>query len=249
MEHDVMKLLHDLPAYGAYELIVLQRALIQARDEPDLRAFLLWLQAILPSRPPILIVAVDHSPHKVRKIIEIDWPSGWTSEYVRKKFHRVDPVLLAEAGRLILWYETLHRHVPENPLAYKRYLETCELAGMLYGASYTVVRDNHQITISMVGREVEDDREVHALIERICGAIADAASRIMIDDTSLHKMTEQQRKIFSLIINEELTSAEIAQRLGISERTVNWHLSTMRQAYGVTTTKKLIALALTKNDC
>jgi len=244
MKQETYRLLQDLPALTAYQLVVLQGVLIQVKDEHDLRAFLLALQSSLPGHPPLLLALIGFDPYRVSRVINVDWSESWTGMYLAKNFQQIDPVAQAEPGRPIVWSEELARDKSPG-VRLRRFLAACAQHGMTQGLSYIADRPDHRIIISIVGTEAETDGQVRSLMSRLFKNIADAASRALRSGYQLHKMTGQQREIFELISREGMTNRAIAVKLGISLRTVQWHLDAMRTAYGARNTAQLISRVMT----
>lgn len=55
----------------------------------------------------------------------------------------------------------------------------------------------------------------------------DSRSRIVVIQKQIGRLPKQQRQVFSMHRNEGKTYSEIAKELGISEKTVQYHISTV----------------------
>ncbi len=60
-------------------------------------------------------------------------------------------------------------------------------------------------------------------------------------------LTEAQRRVLQLLANEGLTNKEMAANLGIEERTVDFHITSLLQKFHLSNRNQLIIYAIKHN--
>jgi len=95
---------------------------------------------------------------------------------------------------------------------------------------------------------VELDSRNHVLLEhepawkRFCDAILNFTQRGHADDGAFASLSQREREVLSLLA-DGLSNADIASRLGISDKTVRNHLSKLFDKLGVWTRAQAIVFA------
>lgn len=88
-----------------------------------------------------------------------------------------------------------------------------------------------------------DARELRLAIETVARGeryLSPSISHDALEETRSDPLTEREREILTLVATG-LTAKEICERLGIAERTVNFHKKNLKSRLGVATTAEAVA--------
>ncbi|MCD4504790.1 LuxR family transcriptional regulator [Chromobacterium piscinae] len=240
MTPEVVSMLREVTPLAMAQLVPWQRSLLAMSDQDDLRAFLLGLQYSLPGSPPLLLARMSRDIPSRTPILAIDlgWPGRWLDLYRRRSWHEVDPVILAGAGRPIVWSDEL---VPQegDSRRLRDFKSACKRAGMMHGLTYIADRDECRVIISMIGESVEREAYTRQMLSLLLPSLADVAARVLARDARMAKFTDREREVFDLLVWEGLTQKEVAKRLDIGLSTVKLYLKNMRKLHGVKTLSQL----------
>ncbi|OQS45848.1 hypothetical protein B0T49_20810 [Chromobacterium violaceum] len=240
MTPEVVSLLREVTPLAMAQLVPWQRSLLAMSDQDDLRAFLLGLQASLPGKPPLLLARMSRDIPSRTPILAIDlgWPKRWLDLYRRRSWHEVDPVILAGAGRPIVWSDELASQAGDSRRL-REFKSACRRAGMMQGLTYIADREDCRVIISMIGERVEREAYTRQMLSLLLPSLADVSARVMARDARLAKFTDREREIFDLLVWEGLTQEAVAVRLNIGLSTVKLCLRNMRNLHGVKTLSQL----------
>lgn len=80
------------------------------------------------------------------------------------------------------------------------------------------IEQNYSTAFAAANTEVQEPRQEDAM---------DSRTKLVAVQKQIESLTEQQRRVFEMHRNEGKTYAEIARDLNISEKTVQYHISTV----------------------
>jgi DNA-binding NarL/FixJ family response regulator len=101
------------------------------------------------------------------------------------------------------------------------------------------------ITAAVKGIHEGDAWIAHTVMGSLMNEVAFELKRRRHTEKNL--VTEAQRKVLQLLANEGLTNKEIAANLGIEERTVEFHITSLLQKFHLSNRNQLIIYALKHN--
>jgi LuxR family transcriptional regulator, quorum-sensing system regulator BjaR1 len=192
-----------------------------------------------------LITGVPEPPQKLEPYILLNgWPRGWTEHYTRSNYYADDPVA-AWCRRTVNPFEW--SQAPFNAERSPRAAEVMNVArefGLDHGFLVPIVASmGFQACVTMAGERPNcEPRAKRAL--HLIGMYAHARCAALIgcesDGQRRRILSERERDVLAWSA-EGKSSWEIATILGLSERTVNWHVEQAeRKLDAVTRTQAVI---------
>ena len=214
----------------------LRSMLVRARSRDDLDAALALISVI--GRAPTILVAFHGTESSF--YINHGWPAEWVERYCERGYSQVDPVIRAASGVPIVWSELLQAPVSSN--AARKFIEDCKRAGMMHGLTYISDRgEGVRYVLSMIGRNVEEDRCLRDLLEMLLPDLAEVACRVFASIAKLANLTPVQRKLIDLYCHGGVRKrADLASALGISIRGVDYNLERLMDHFGAVSTEQMI---------
>ncbi|RYE60203.1 MAG: hypothetical protein EOO82_03480 [Oxalobacteraceae bacterium] len=154
------------------------------------------------------------------KVMLQNWPKGWFQQYVQSNFHPKDPVasFCRSQVRPFPWSSV---PIPDtDPMAQEIMAVSSEDYRMRHGYCVPIYGlHGHEATISLAGREIDDDKAAASAVEMI--SIYAFSSLAQLKSVSRRKaLTPREREIVSWTAYGK-TSWDISVILSISEDTVN----------------------------
>lgn len=223
------------------------RALDAARDQEEICKKLLALtkgfgvEHILAGTIP---QPGDLSKSQKANILLDSWPSEWATRYFTRNYIFNDPAIrkLPE-GKAFRWSEldALTRHNPKAQLVMNEATEF----GLRSGITIPLLPiENEVIGFSLAGRSLEMSPHEESMLMMLA-SYATARAIVLRDDNSQrpNSFTTKEKDVLRFIASGH-SRAEIARRMNVTEKAVDWHLRNIRDKMGVSTTTFAVAEAI-----
>lgn len=178
------------------------------------------------------------------KNVNINYPAEWLNLYFSKGYHHIDPVVKENFSKYKLQYKEDSYKGKELP---KAFLYNAKSFGLNHGYSHGVRsgRNAGGSLFSISGRSVERHIRTEIIIEQIIPHLHTALTRLDINSSEKPQTTISPREQEVLKwIKEGKSSWEASSILGISERTVNFHIGNIMQKLDATNRIQAVAIAL-----
>lgn len=199
-----------------------------------------------------LITGVPEPPQRLEPYILLNgWPKGWTDHYTRANYYPDDPVA-AWCRRTVNPFEW--SQAPFDAARWPRAAEVMAVArefGLNKGFLVPIVRSTgFQACVTMAGERPDFEptakRALH-LIGMYAHARCAALMGCESDSQRRRVLSERERDILAWAA-EGKSSWEIATILGLSERTVNWHVEQSKKKLDAVTRTQAVIKALRSGE-
>ena len=224
-----------------HDLIYLQNELLAVADMKAMVAFLRQLQQqISPDAPMIMVVAPRSRPGEFQ-IFNVDWSTSWIKLYRQERFALVDPVLAGPTGEPICWSQTMSAARNYHSRHYRRFLDIARLHGMLAGLTWIEETEHYRITLSMIGRDIENNDRAHAVLGLLMGRVAGIVSRLLQPHEKLIRLSAPERNILQCLL-DGLSDEQSAERTGLSTRTTRERINKIKLLHGASNRSHLLKI-------
>jgi DNA-binding CsgD family transcriptional regulator len=204
------------------------------------------LQCLIPYDFAICGKTVIGAAGKIKsyEICNISYPSEWIDLYIRKKYCMIDPIFkraLSQFGTQY-WGNTYREIAPP-----KRFLSDARGFGIQNG--YTGALKEHHSDIanffSISGKSIEPNKRTELVLDIIGPHLDQSIHRFFkrTRECFLPSLSERERDVLSWS-GQGKSSWDISVILGISERTVNFHVHNVMQKLGAVSRSQAVAIAL-----
>ncbi len=186
----------------------------------------------------------DLSKSQKANILLDSWPKEWATRYFTKNYIFSDPAIrkLPE-GRAFRWSE-LENLTRDNPKARLVMNEATEF-GLRCGITIPLLPiENEVIGFSLAGHSLEMGPHEESMLMMLA-SYATARALVLRDNERqpLAFFTTKERDVLRYIASG-FARAEVAQRMNVTEKAVDWHLRNIRDKMGVSTTTFAVAEAI-----
>ncbi|UGA37776.1 autoinducer binding domain-containing protein [Chromobacterium haemolyticum] len=222
-----------------HDVAVLRRVLIKVRTAHDLEAALALVRAAAGGVPLILVAFFGDQGFDKALNINLGWPKAWIATYSANQFHRVDPVAYGPAGAVFPWSPMLTTLEPRTKLD-EQFARAIKENQMQYGLSYIGEWQDCRVILSMIGKEIEDDRETRDLLEVLMPDLVDVAYRVFASNRKTSQMEVIQQTLIELYCHKGLKKDEIALELGMTRKGVDYHINQLMDRYSANTIEQLM---------
>lgn len=226
-------------------LELINQSLACAREE-DFKALMEGLSAVLPydSATCVFTKLGSEGIKEPYEVVNINYPDEWVELYVERKYHEVDPIIKENFTRFSLqyWSDTYARN--DTPGDFLRLAEDFGLnEGYTHGARNLKYTEGS--LFSFAGRTLEHNSRTEAVIKLIVPHLHQVIARI-VERRKLHRdvpLTEREREVLKWI-GQGKSTWDISIILGISERTVKFHVRNIMQKLDVVSRAQAVAVAV-----
>jgi len=197
-----------------------------------------------------LITGVPEPPQRLEPYILLnEWPKGWTEHYTRSNYYADDPVA-AWCRRTVNPFEW--SQAPFDAARSPRAAEVMAVArefGLDQGFLVPIVRSaGFQACVTMAGERPDyDPRAKLHLVSMYAHARCAALLGYEFDGQRRRVLSERARDVLAWAA-EGKSSWEIATILGLSERTVNWHVERSKKKLDAVTRTQAVIKALRSGE-
>jgi LuxR family quorum sensing-dependent transcriptional regulator len=199
-----------------------------------------------------LITGVPEPPQRLEPYILLNgWPKGWTEHYTRSNYYPVDPVA-AWCRRTVNPFEW--SQAPFDAARSPRAAEVMAVArefGLNKGFLVPIVRSTgFQACVTMAGERPDHEpraKQALHLVSMYAHARCTALMGCETDGQRRRVLSERERDVLAWAA-EGKSSWEIATILGVSERTVNWHVERSKKKLDAVTRTQAVIKALRSGE-
>ncbi|KMN48761.1 hypothetical protein VL04_17485 [Chromobacterium violaceum] len=215
----------------------LRSMLVRARTRDDLDAALALICTIAGGAPTLL--ATFYGAKVPSLYINHGWSEDWLLRYVERGYVKVDPVVRGLAGAPVVWSERLY--APGLTPAQRKFVVDCEHHGLTHGLTYIADKGaGVRYVLSMIGRQVEDDRALRDLLEMLLPDLAEVAHRVFASNARIAKTSKIQQSVIELYCKKGFKRFEVAAALGKSVFTIDYHIGRLMETYEAATIEQLM---------
>ncbi|PRP68725.1 hypothetical protein BUE93_20900 [Chromobacterium amazonense] len=233
------ELVNEVPAPAISLIAVFRRQLLRVRTQAELEDVVALLKGICRGAPAMVAVFPDNGIPAIDGKISLGWSDDWEARYRARAYYEVDPVAHALPGALTAWSPLLAGKRSQSERV-REFLSACIQYGMTHGLSYISGYSDCRVIISLVGKEIEEDRLLRHALAAILPDIADVAYRVFARFREISDLEKIDQDLISLICKHGLTNKEAAKRMQLTDRAVNYHLKHLRILYGAKTNQQLM---------
>lgn len=215
-------------------------------EDAELRQLMKSLKQLIPHDFAICGLAKLNKEHKIRSynIFNISYPTQWLELYMKGQYHIIDPIAKEHFSKYQVqyWADTYRRNSPP-----KDFLFLAEIFGLKNGYTHGC-RDPHNNTgsiFSVAGKSVERTRRTEAILEYISPHLHNAITHVLEpkQDKDAFSVSSREREILNWV-GQGKSSWDISGILGITERTVNFHVNNVMKKLDAVTRVQAVAVAL-----
>lgn len=177
------------------------------------------------------------------QVVNVDYPEEWVNIYMERNYHLTDPVVRENFSKFTLqyWADT-YRAMGVD----KEFRATAEEFG-LYSGYTSGIRDlagNAGGLFSFAGRAIEKCERTSAIIEVVTPHLFQALKRITSADKlkSAPTLSEREKEVLKWVALGK-TTWETSVILGISERTVKFHVNNIMKKLNSVSRAHAVAIA------
>lgn len=236
---------HLLSKEDAICLLELINENLSCNGKNDLVAMMRKLQCLIPFDFAVCGKAVMGAANRIKsyEICNISFPSEWIDLYVRKKYCMVDPIFkraLSQFGTQY-WDDTYREIAPP-----KDFLSDAKRFGLRKGYTGALKehRSNSASFFSLSGSSIERNKRTGLVLDIIAPHL-DQSIRRFFNHQREHSpcLSIRERDVLSWT-GQGKSSWDTSVILGISERTVNFHVHNVMQKLGAVSRSQAVAIAL-----
>lgn len=221
---------------------------LQAQSDEDIEHVLLRMKTVLPFKHVIAgLVRLDRSGsfREFANVLNVSYPNDWLSTYAKNGYARVDPVLLCLLGsfRTQVWAHT-YEHV--DSYNQNAFIEEAKSFGLGNGITVGALETKPALAsfFSFAGNQPKENERyagvIEYLVHHLHHAFVKNAPPPPPDPAGL---SPRELTVLSWMKMGK-TNWEIARILGVSERTVRFHVGRIFVKLDVTSRAQAVALAM-----
>lgn len=173
-----------------------------------------------------------------------DRPAAWTEEYVARGMLRSDPVLheITATGRSVTWSEATRRRRLSR--ASRAVMGTARAFGMREGLTVPVY-DTCGLAgvISLAGRELDLSAPTRAGLTSVAIALFHRIEALQAPSGGPQILTRREIEVLAWLADGK-SDWQIGQILGVSAKTVNFHVENAKRKFGVATRIQAVVAAV-----
>lgn len=234
----------------------IQYALSLLRDVGDIAKLYAALQylALYPQATNFNFIASYPSPVGSTLVAVTNLPKRWCELYQERNYEEVDPIAIHCRARMtpILWWSKRNcDDLPGYGVHTRSFVSEARSFGMHSGASFPLHGINGSWGVLTLSYQRDLDETKPRLeqsvpyIQLLSAYVFEAAGRAIGPQQNLDDQGVTRREMECLLwCSEGKTSWEIAKILGISERTVHFHMQNASRKLGASNRSHAVRLAL-----
>lgn len=184
-------------------------------------------------------------PGEILKVQNVSYPTDWLGLYLRENYLAVDPIVRTHFRRFgtQVWSDTFRR-VASRPEV--EFIGRAAAFGLREGVTLGLHDPRHQrgTIFSFAGAAMGEHPRQVLILEHLAPHLHVALTRTMAGATpSAVSLSAREREVLQWM-KEGRSNWEIAQIIGISERTVRFHVGNILQKLQALTRGHAVALAM-----
>ncbi|OQW64244.1 MAG: hypothetical protein BVN28_03545 [Nitrospira sp. ST-bin4] len=184
--------------------------------------------------------------HRISKILNVSYPQKWIETYLQNDYSSVDPVLTTYVREFQTntWSNSYEKATTAKA---KSFIEEAAHFGLSNGITTGDFDSPHETGtfFSFAGGTEKDNRRYEKVLEFFGHHLHDVLIQFVHSSSDHHKQLLSQRECDVLNwIKAGKTNWEIAQILGIRERTIRFHVQNIFNKLDVTSRTQAVACAI-----
>ncbi|MER9304350.1 LuxR family transcriptional regulator [Mesorhizobium sp. M0496] len=197
----------------------------------------------------LILSGVPLGGQKLAPMVELNgWPAGWFERYLEAEHAAVDGVCIYSAKTLkpFFWADVPPKWSDTD--ASRRVASEATEFGISSGFAVPMLSVNHwQSVLSFASSAKACSVSPRDQVQLVTMAVYAGMSIQALSNTDEHGvddiLTDREKEVL-LWAAAGKTSSETSQILGLAERTIKWHATRAREAFGVATTTQAVVEAV-----
>lgn len=220
-----------------------------AETDEDIGHVLHLTRKLIPGQYLVAgLIRLDHAKrsHRFAKILNISYPSDWINFYLKNNYSEIDPVLLNHIStfRTQVWSNS---YKAANTHKEREFIEEAKSFGLANGVTGGVFESKRNIGsfFSFAGGTVRDHQRYAEVLEYLTHYLHPILIKTIASPppTSRNNLSPRELSVLSWM-KDGKTNWEISRILGISERTVRFHVEAIFTKLDVTSRTQAVAMAM-----
>lgn len=240
-------LMEHLSHAEAVQLLELIHASISCATHEEFLSLFAKLQQLIPFEYAIAVLGnLDRGGDaRIVQAVNISYPDEWVSLYLEKNFAPQDTVVQEHFSsfRPFCWADAYaRREQSEDILSATRDMNIS--AGYTYGVQTAAGAPSGSL-FSLCNDRMPNEERIHCILEYVIPHYHQAFMRVLKLQGATHSATvlsEREKEVLEWLKCGK-SSWDISTILGISERTVNFHIYNMMNKLGATNRTQIVAIA------
>ncbi len=230
----------------AVSILELINTSLSSSREDDLKKLILGIRSLIPF--DFAVCALAKLPVRgaidACAIINVSYPKEWLDFYLENELCDVDPIVkenFAEFG-VQYWADTYRKY--GHP---KEFIYLAEQFNLKKGYSCGI-RDGREGSLFSLAGEMQDHPRHRLILDTLAPHLHQALSRVAtgVEAKANVALSAREKEVLSWI-RQGKSSWEISVILGISERTVKFHISTIMSKLNAVNRSHAVAIAMSMN--
>lgn len=222
---------------------------LEAESEEDVVNVLGYVQKLVPFEyiiAGLVRLGAMTGAQEFSKVYNVSYPEQWLSEYVKHQYATVDPVLLAHMRSFStqIWSDTFSETSGKRE---KQFIDHAKSFGLENGVTTGSMdaRRGCGSFFSFAGRSSPNDVRYTGILEYLSGhlhrALVKSATSVAMN--RVNGLSPRELSVLNWMKMGK-TNWEISQILGVTERTVRFHVESIFNKLDVTSRTQAVALAM-----
>lgn len=226
-------------------LLELIQASVACEREEQLKALINGMRSLLPFDSAVcsLVRTENGELTDQCEVVNVSYPAEWLELYFENDFHLIDPILIENFTNFGVqyWSDTYRKYGSQ-----KEFISLAEDFELKGGYSCGVMdRTQNEGSLFSLAGEVSDHPRNRLILDILVPHLHQALSHVSrgrrVQPAATLSAREQEVLIW---IREGKSSWEISMILGISERTVKFHIAAILNKLGAANRAHAVAIAL-----
>lgn len=231
-------------------LLEIQYHAVRVTSDTELKGLLLCVGHLVPSDYIVTCLGRTDSHGQFLeflRLINCSYPTDWLDRYEKNKLAQIDPILQSNFGcfKTQIWSETIQQ-VASPPQCVKHFMEEARGCGLSEGITIGMAARRHAAgsLFSFSGQLINENIRHAIVLEYLVPHLHLALMRASYHPKVIAPViTKREREILQWL-REGKTNWEIGQILGISERTVKFHIQNLSSKLDASNRSHIVALAM-----
>jgi len=218
---------------------------VYCNTQDELNNLIHDLKGIIPFDYATCVISqYSHLTNKVsQEVININYPTEWLELYIAKNFKYVDPIIIENFKhyKLQYWEDTYKKYPPP-----KNFLKIAASFGLIKGYTHGARSANGKDAslTSIAGPAVERNERTESIFKVIVPHFHQTLIRVSKTIPFKDKifLSPREQEVLKWVAHGK-SSWDISVILGISERTINFHVNSIMQKLDAVTRAHAVAIA------
>lgn len=237
----------------AISLLEIIHKSLSCSSDRDFRALMNYLGSLIPYEyaTSAFVQINDDSTIKSCEIVNINYPvewldlySAWLVSYLKENFCKSDSIV---AGNFLSFKPEYWADTYKTKRALKEFVSIAEQLRLRRGYTCGVKnpKTNEGSLFSILGKSIRKNIRTEIILQHFTPHFHQVLSRILTKKNGpQHICVTQREKEVLQWLKEGKSSWDISRILGISERTVNFHIYNIMEKLGAVNRPQVVAIAV-----